>query len=68
MKIFFSADYVHIYLIYCLDDEGPYFEHIHHYAFNISKEKNEKLRKYLFKTKEFNEHSWKRVHYLNKRG
>ena len=46
MKNFFSADYVHIYLIYCLDDEGPYFEHIHHYALCIIKQ----MYKYVIKT------------------
>ena len=55
------------YLIYYLYDQCSYFEHIRHYAScvikqryeicdkNISKEKYEKLRKYLFKIKEFNE-------------
>ena len=55
------------YLIYCLYDQRSYFEHIRHYVScvikqtyeicdkNISKEKYEKLRKYLFKIKEFNE-------------
>ena len=63
----FSADYVHIYLIYCLYDQRSYFEHICHYAScvikqtyeicdkNISKKIYEKVRKYLFKMKEFNE-------------
>ena len=67
MRNFFSADYVYIYLIYCLYDQYSYFEHIRYYVLcvikqtyeiydkNISKEKYEKLRKYLLKTKEFNE-------------
>ena len=67
MRNFFSADFVHIYLIYCLYDQYSYFEHIRYYVLcvikqtyeiydkNISKEKYEKLRKYLLKTKEFNE-------------
>ena len=58
---------MHIYFICCLYDLHSYCEHICHYAScvikqtyeicdkNISKEKYEKLRKYLFKIKEFNE-------------
>ena len=63
MRNFFSGDYVHIYLIYFL----IFWAYAPLYAScvikqtyeicdkNILKEKYEKLRKYLFKTKKFSE-------------